>query len=415
MTRTFLPWIMRNPRHLRTFTLFNRVLNETRKLRDENKRAGLIVPPFIILSITQKCNLKCVGCYAVANGNINNPSVQQLSKEQWCSVFKQARELGVLGFVIAGGEPFMFPGLIDLCLEFKDRFFIIVTNGTYISDEDFTKLKKSRNICVVVSLEGDKKDTDLRRGEGVHDKATNTINRLIKAGILTGISATITKLNYEYWMQENSIDSLTKMGVKIAIFLEYVPNEATSSNVIGSTCQDSTKFLSKIGAESSGCGLALTRDNQEAFRSRILRFRKNKSIYIIHSPGDEEYFGGCVSSGRGFVHITPTGNLTPCPVSNLSTHNLATSKLKEGLGGPLFKMLRESGILNSGHSTACALAAHSEEAKIITEIAKLASLDSDERGVGSSKYNDFRHKLEINCLGGRLLKKARARLRHPRR
>ncbi|MDP2901037.1 MAG: hypothetical protein Q8O47_08720, partial [Candidatus Bathyarchaeota archaeon] len=75
----------------------------------------------------------------------------------------------------------------------------------------------------------------------------------------------------------------------------------------------------------------------------------------------------CVSAGRGFAHVTPRGDLTPCPVSNLATHNLSKSTLREGLSSPLFSRLRESDLLNSGHATACALASRQDE---VEEIAR---------------------------------------------
>ncbi|MDD1777757.1 MAG: hypothetical protein LUQ65_06260, partial [Candidatus Helarchaeota archaeon] len=82
---------------------------------------------------------------------------------------------------------------------------------------------------------------------------------------------------------------------------------------------------------------------------------------LIHSPGDEELMGGCVSAGRGFAHITPSGDLTPCPVSNIATHNLTRSSLRQGLLSPLFKAIREQEHLLETEGTPCALFAHPEE------------------------------------------------------
>jgi len=82
--------------------------------------------------------------------------------------------------------------------------------------------------------------------------------------------------------------------------------------------------------------LLLKPEERREFRAQILKFRSTKPIFIIHSPGDEEYFGGCVSAGRGFAHITPAGDLTPCPVSNIATHNLTNSTLREGLASPIY-------------------------------------------------------------------------------
>ena len=71
--------------------------------------------------------------------------------------------------------------------------------------------------------------------------------------------------------------------------------------------------------------------------------------------------GGCVSAGRGFAHVTPSGDLTPCPVSNIATHNLTNSSLKAGLKSQLFTIIRENEHLLETNGSPCALFSHSEE------------------------------------------------------
>jgi MoaA/NifB/PqqE/SkfB family radical SAM enzyme len=93
----------------------------------------------------------------------------------------------------------------------------------------------------------------------------------------------------------------------------------------------------------------------------MLEFRKSKPLYTIHSPCDEEFFGGCVSAGRGFAHVTPEGDVTPCPVSNVATHNLKNSSLREALASPLFGEIRRNEHLLETEGLPCALFAHPEE------------------------------------------------------
>jgi MoaA/NifB/PqqE/SkfB family radical SAM enzyme len=151
LTRVFLPWILRHPRYLRASTTLVPAINRARKVRKAEREKGLIVPPVLILSITSRCNLQCVGCYAGAvgitpEGTSNNSTDKrfELSLESWKKIITEASQLGVFAFVIAGGEPFMFPGLIELCQEFRNRLFIIITNGTAISEDDFRLLKRSQ-------------------------------------------------------------------------------------------------------------------------------------------------------------------------------------------------------------------------------------------------------------------------------
>ncbi len=220
-----------------------------------------------------------------------------------------------------------------------------------ISDEDYSKLKRYGNVAVIVSIEGGAEQTDNRRGSGVYEKAMNTSEHLNQNGVLNGISVTITKLNYRYWMKPENIDHLISQGIRIGIFIEYIPTTSTQKNA----------------NEQSDHSLILNPEEREIFREKILQYRDTKQIYIVHSPGDEEFFGGCVSAGRGFAHVTPEGDLTPCPVSNIATHNLIISSFRDGLASPLFQKIRENEHLLETEGMPCALFAHPKE---VDELAK---------------------------------------------
>jgi MoaA/NifB/PqqE/SkfB family radical SAM enzyme len=49
-----------------------------------------------------------------------------------------------------------------------------------------------------------------------------------------------------------------------------------------------------------------------------------------------------LSSGRGFVHINPKGNLEPCPFAPFSDTNIKQMPLKDALKSSFLKTLRES-------------------------------------------------------------------------
>jgi MoaA/NifB/PqqE/SkfB family radical SAM enzyme len=323
------------------------------------------VPPTLILSLTQQCNLSCLGCFAAASGITCRKDPEGKRKKHllgwggWRSIISEASELGVFGFFLAGGEPFLFSKLLELCEEFKDRFFIVFTNGTAFAESDFERLKCLSNTAVIVSIEGDREATDLRRGQGVYRKALSSIRRLSEIGTPNGISVTITRFNWRYWMETECVDNLIAQGVRAAVFIEYIP--IMPSLGIG-------LVSGKNGwKEKTGEALMLTKEERALFRAQIIRYRTTKPLYIVHSPSDEEFFGGCVSAGRGFAHVTPTGDLTPCPVSNVATHNLRTATLRMGFSIPLFTKIRDNeGLLETG-DTPCSLFAHPKE---MEELAK---------------------------------------------
>ena len=347
LKRVFLPWILRHPRYIGAGPRLLRAVKAAGKLRAAHSMKGLMVPPFLILSMTSRCNLSCAGCFAAAAGHVrrgdgrpNGHKPYQLGHGQWRDIIAEASELGVFGFVMVGGEPFLMPGLLDLCREFKNRFFIIITNGTAISKENYKALSKLANVAVIVSIEGSPEMTDARRGAGVYVRAMDTLTRLNKLGVVNGVSVTITRVNFRYWMNEDNIDDLVHNGVRIGAFLEYIPTRPEDPDDMG---------------------LMLEPDESAEFRARMLYYRSNKSIYIVHSPGDEESFGGCVSAGRGFAHVTPGGDLTACPVSNMATHNRTTASLRDALASRLFEEIRANEHLLETEGMPCALFAHPKE------------------------------------------------------
>jgi MoaA/NifB/PqqE/SkfB family radical SAM enzyme len=254
--------------------------------------------------------------------------------------------------------------LLELCQEFQDRFFIIFTNGTALKEADFALLKRLTNVSIIVSIEGGQDVTDERRGDGVYEKAVNTLQRLGKMGVLSGISVTINRLNYKYWMDSAVLDNFVKQGVRLGFFIEYIPTAPGSADTHqpGSYCPANPNKNSVSSASAADDhALMLSREERELFRTHVLQYRASNPIYIIHSPGDEEFFGGCVSAGRGFAHVTPTGDLTPCPVSNVATHNLGSATLSQGLASPLFRLIRENEHLLETEDSPCGLFAHPRE------------------------------------------------------
>jgi MoaA/NifB/PqqE/SkfB family radical SAM enzyme len=244
-----------------------------------------------------------------------------------------------MAFMIAGGEPFLLPGIAKLFRDHPDRLFLVFTNGTALKPGDYQILNNCSNTVIVVSLEGDRDLTDLRRGQGVYEKALGTLDRLREAGVLTGIAVTVGSANIEYWSQPLNIDALIAHSGPLAMFLEQIPT--------------------------SGCesGAQLTNEQRVRFRETVVQYRDRATngAFIIHSPGDEEALGGCVSAGRGFAHINPSGDVTACPVSALATHNVRSSNLREALASQLFTMIRENGHLLETEGHPCGLSAHEAE------------------------------------------------------
>jgi MoaA/NifB/PqqE/SkfB family radical SAM enzyme len=340
LARVFVPWVARHPRYLPGLVRLARAHEQTLRTRARAIAGGLEVPPFLVLSVTSKCNLRCSGCFAGNIGMVTGaPPSKSLVLDDWRRIVSEASALGVVAFVIAGGEPFLLPGIATLFEAFPDRLFLVFTNGTVLRPADYETLSRCANTAVVVSVEGDRDLTDHRRGTGVFDKALASLDRLRRAGVLTGISVTIGPQNVDYWSEPENIDGLIAHSGPLVFFIEQVPEAA---------CQ----------AES-----LLTVEQRARFRQTVLAYRERTTgaAYIIHSPDDEEFFGGCISAGRGFAHVNPSGDVTACPMSALATHNLKTASVRDALASPFFEMIRKQGHLLDESEHPCGLSAHASE------------------------------------------------------
>lgn len=301
---------------------------KSERIRTDWEKKGLHVPPFMMASITNRCNLKCKGCFAHAHNRKCNP---ELAIEDWEKIFNESHELGISFILLAGGEPFMRKDIISLAGKYPEIIFPVFTNATLINDEIVSILGKFRNIIPILSIEGYENETDLRRGQGVYEKLLEVMDKLKSKDIFFGTSITITSNNFETVTGEDFVNSLMKRTCKIVFYVEYVPIEKDTHT------------------------LTLSDDQNRALLNLLDEYRIRFSSLFIAFPGDEERMGGCLASGRGFVHISSEGNLEPCPFSPYSDTNLKNISLKEALSSPLLEKIRDNHDRLSEHKGGCAL------------------------------------------------------------
>jgi MoaA/NifB/PqqE/SkfB family radical SAM enzyme len=276
---------------------------------------GIQVPPIIIFSITNRCNLSCKGCYAQA---LDRTAGDALSAQDLTRIIGEAQELGVPYFLLAGGEPLIRQEIIEITGRFPNMTFFLFTNGLLIDDGMIEKFKKQKNIVPVISIEGHESETDRRRGAGIYKHLKETILKLRKNHIFFAISMTATRQNIPVIADETFIQEMVDLGCKMFLYVEYTAIRENTQDWIPTDTQ------------------------REDLELRVTTFRENYPAMFISLPGDEDQFGGCISSGRGFVHISADGRLEPCPFAPFSDVNLKDVPLKEALRSRLLATIREN-------------------------------------------------------------------------
>ena len=306
---------------------------EATRKRTEAEKIGENIPSFLIASITSSCNLHCTGCYSQHNNACTDCApVDQLTADDWRSIFTQANELGISFILLAGGEPLIRKDVIKAAGEYPNILFPIFTNGTLLDDDYINLFDKKRNLLPVFSIEGKQKKTDERRGSGVYSKLKQAMESARKKHLFFGASITMTTENLCEITDDAFLDDLQSNGCKVVIYVEFVP----------------------VSKESSS--LAPGDSEREYLSERLATMREEyPDMVFVSFPGDEESAGGCLAAGRGFFHINSHGGAEPCPFSPYSDINVKNTSLCEALHSPLFMSLRDRSILTGEHSGGCVL------------------------------------------------------------
>ena len=306
-------------------TIVRELMNIGRRKRLQS--LGYAVPPFLIASITKSCNLNCKGCY---QKNREHPDQPDLKAEEWSRIFREAGEMGVSFILLAGGEPVIRKDVLESLQNHPEIIFPLFTNGLLLDPVKLKVWNQKKNIVPVISIEGMEKETDCRRGNGVFQVLEKKLRELSKSGVFTGVSLTVTRDNLRLLTGKDFVRRMIGLGVKLFFYVEYVPVEPGTEN------------------------LALTETDRKFLQEKTTAMKKEQPALFIAFPGDEEKFGGCLAAGRGFVHISHSGSLEPCPFSPFSRDNLTGKPLLEALQSGFLKQIRgaHAGLTETG---GCAL------------------------------------------------------------
>jgi len=152
--------------------------------------------PVVVWNCTQRCNLKCVHCYAQSEDR-NYPG--EMSTEEAKVMIDDLAEFGAPVLLFSGGEPTIRKDLVELMHHAKSKGMrvVISTNGTLITAERAKNYAEVGLSYVGVSLDGGRETHDEFRGlEGSFDKAVEGIRNSRDAGIKVGLRMTINKRNW---------------------------------------------------------------------------------------------------------------------------------------------------------------------------------------------------------------------------
>ncbi len=308
------------------------VVNRSKRLNGTQEtykqKFGSYPPMYITLSPTQVCNLNCLGCYSSSD----EKTMSHLPYEMLERILNDIHDNMANRFVtISGGEPFMYRDrdktIFDLFAQFKNRYFLVYTNGTLLNEKNCEKLAELGNVTPAISIEGWKEQTDERRGIGTHNKLLKNIENLKEFGVPFGISSTITTRNVEVFLNTEIYDYLfEELGATYLWMFQLMP--------IG-RAQDTLPLLIN------------SKQRFDLYRiwEKMLTDRKYCIADFWNSAAIVE---GCIAYGRwnGYFYIDWDGKIMPCvfvPFYEETVYDIYKSgrTLGDAMQAPLFKNGRE--------------------------------------------------------------------------
>lgn len=295
-----------------------------RKLRDFSSK----LIPIIVWNITNRCNLKCLHCYASASFR-----QKELSTEDCRRIIDKISSYNVPLILFSGGEPLIRTDIFEIAKYAKRKGIKVVlsTNGTLIDKDIAEDLEIFE--YVGISLDGIRAHDEFRGVRGVFELALNGL-KIANEVVLTGVRFTLTKYNFL------ELPDLIKMvrNMEIPRFCVYhlVPsgNASFKDDVDNVSRRRVINYLIKE-AEKEGMEI-ITVDNPADGVYLYLQ-KKDKEIleFLKYRGGD--------NSGIRLACIDSEGNLHPnqfwmdYTAGNLLRQDFGEIWLKD----PLFKMLRE--------------------------------------------------------------------------
>lgn len=145
----------------------------------------------IALDVTSRCNMACSHCYAETFNRVDMVDTGTLGR-----ALEEFYELGVLHYVLQGGEPIMSPKRLEFVLRHchpDETYINVVSNGWAMDRDRIRWLKDLKVDKIAFSLDsGIEEEHDVNRLPGSFRRVVEAIDMVREEGLLSSISFVVT-------------------------------------------------------------------------------------------------------------------------------------------------------------------------------------------------------------------------------
>jgi MoaA/NifB/PqqE/SkfB family radical SAM enzyme len=266
--------------------LYRYIFQGWRGLRAAKTREnrGAWYPPFLMISLTDRCNLRCKGCWIKqdAGRDLDPTDVQRL--------IDAGKKRGNHYITLLGGEPLLYPAFWQVIDNNPNCYFQVITNATGIDTTWAKRCSRAGNITPLLSLDGLQQANDQRRGKGVYQQVIDAAQRLRRHKVFFGVATTVTGMNLDQVLCDDYVRLIRQLGAHYLWFYGYRP--------MGPMHRPE---------------FSLSREQMISLRQRLQQLRQRHPLLLIDTYWNEDGQAVCPAAQGLCAHIGPGGSVEACP------------------------------------------------------------------------------------------------------
>ncbi|MCV2444590.1 pyrroloquinoline quinone biosynthesis protein PqqE [Acinetobacter bereziniae] len=256
------------------------------------------LPLWLLAELTYRCPLQCPYC---SNPLDYTQHKNELTTQQWCDVFDQARQLGAVQLGFSGGEPLVRQDLEQLVAHAHQQGFYtnLITSGMGLTEQRVGSLKQAGLDHIQVSFQAsDPLVNDALAGSKYAFEQKYNMCRIIK--------------KYEYPMVLNFVihrHNIDQIEQIIELCLEL-----NADTVELAICQFyGWAFLNRQYLLPTQTQLVRAERITNAYREKLRQQKRPCKLIFVVPDYYEERPKACMNSwGKIFLTIAPDGMALPC-------------------------------------------------------------------------------------------------------
>ncbi|MFW6303910.1 MAG: radical SAM/SPASM domain-containing protein, partial [Candidatus Sumerlaeota bacterium] len=205
----------------------------------------------------------------------------------------------------------LHPDCLELFGRHPDCYFQLFTNGYFLSGEIADRLRWLGNVTPLISWEGGEDVADERRGgRNVYENTLRAIENCRDHRLIFGVATSICKSNIDEFVCDAHLEHLIDLGVHYVWYYIYRP---VGPNPVPE--------------------LALSENQILRLREFLVDARTRFPILIVDAYWDAEGKALCPAAVGISHHVSPAGDIEPCPPMQFARENIKDSDDLEALVG----------------------------------------------------------------------------------